>query len=125
VPIDARAGAEQLPGVLVALFSTPLWFANASHFRDEVMGAVNSCGPSLSLLVLDVIGMSDLDYTGAKTLRQVMAELEARHITFALARPGRRVRVGLERSGLLDELGDDHLFGSVDEAVVALLPSGP
>ena len=28
------------PGVLVLLFATPLWYANAVHFRDEVIGAL-------------------------------------------------------------------------------------
>lgn len=121
IPVDIRAGVEPLDGVLVALFSTPLWYANASKFQAEVLAALtpkDSIPPTL--FVLDVIGMSDLDYTGAKTLREIMDELDGRHITFVLARTSRRVRVGLERSGLLARLGEDHLFSSVDEAIVAL-----
>lgn len=123
VPIETRGDIEPLAGILVALFSTPLWFGNASRFHDEVIDAINDGDVSLSLFVLDVIGMSDLDYTGAMTLRQVISELKERHITFALARTGRRVMVGLERSGLLDELGRDHLFSSADEAIVAFHPA--
>jgi len=85
-------------------------------------GAIEREPSPLALLVLDVIGMSDLDYTGAAALRQVMADLKAQKVTFALARPGRRVLVGLERSGLLAQLGEDHLFSSVDEAIVAFRP---
>ena len=121
IPVDIRAGVEPLDGVLVALFSTPLWYANASKFQAEVLAALppkDSIPPML--FVLDVIGMSDLDYTGAKTLREIMDELDGRHITFALARTSRRARVGLERSGLLARLGEDHLFNSVDDAIVAL-----
>lgn len=122
VPIDTRTEVAAIPGVLVALFSTPLWYGNASHFRSQMTGAIERESSPLALLVLDVIGMSDLDYTGAAALRQVMADLKEQKVTFALARPGRRVLVGLERSGLLAQLGDDHLFSSVDEAIVAFHP---
>jgi len=121
IPVDARSGVEPLEGVLVALFATPLWYANASKFSSEVRSALDpEIGSPPSLFVLDVIGMSDLDYTGARALREIMDEFEERHITFALARTSKRVRVGLERSGLLARLGETHLFSSVDEAIVAL-----
>ena len=32
--------AEEVPGVLVALFATPIWYANALRFRDEVFDAL-------------------------------------------------------------------------------------
>ncbi len=121
IPIDTRAEVEPLAGVLVALFPTPLWYANASKFQSEVLEVLTDTQASPPhLFVLDVIGMSDLDYTGAKILREIMDEFDSRHITLALARTSRRVRVGLERSGLLERLGEDHLFSSVDEAIVAL-----
>lgn len=130
VPVDVRSGVEPLEGVVVALFPTPLWYANASNFQSEFLASLPSEHTKQPrLYVLDVIGMSDLDYTGAKSLSEVMDELDSRHITFALARTSRRVRVGLERSGLLTRLGPDHLFSSVDEAIVALAgsarPSAP
>jgi MFS superfamily sulfate permease-like transporter len=109
----------ELPGVLVTLFATPLWYANASHFRDEIEAAIAEHLPELRLVVLDVVGMSDLDFTGAATLRQVVEELHAKGVAFAIARSGQRVRAGLERSGLTELIGEDHLFPSVDLAVLA------
>ena len=38
--------AEELPGVLVALFATPIWYANAIHFRDEVIDALRHAAGS-------------------------------------------------------------------------------
>ena len=32
-PIGGPEGAAEVPGVLVVLFATPLWYANAVHFR--------------------------------------------------------------------------------------------
>ncbi len=39
-PLSSSFPAAEVPGVLVLLFATPLWYANAVHFRDEVVGAL-------------------------------------------------------------------------------------
>ena len=39
-PLSNDPDARQVPGVLVVLFATPLWYANAVHFRDEVATAL-------------------------------------------------------------------------------------
>jgi len=124
VPVSIDTDAVQLPGVLVVLFATPLWYANAVHFRAELTSALTrSVGPP-TLVVLDSMGMSDVDYTGSRALRQVLDELEKRHIRVAVARAGAHLREGLARSGLLERIGADHLFPSVDEAVTAFSPPG-
>jgi high affinity sulfate transporter 1 len=122
-PVSGVEEAEPLPGVLVVLFATPLWYANAVHFRAELERALKRAVGRPGLVVLDTIGMSDLDYTGAAALHEVLDELERRHIAFAVARAGEHVRGSLARSGLLARIGEDRLFPSVDEAVTALAPT--
>lgn len=119
-PVSSPEHPEQVPGVLVALFATPLWYANAVHFRAEVEAALLRADGRVRAFVLDTIGMSDLDYTGAAALSAVLDELARREITFAIARAGEHVRQSLERSGLLERIGEDRLFPAVDEAVTAL-----
>jgi SulP family sulfate permease len=77
------------------------------------------------LVVLDALGMSDIDYTGSRALGAVMDELDSDHTAFAVARAGEHAREGLRRSGLLARIGEDHFFPSVDEAVRALGPKSP
>jgi MFS superfamily sulfate permease-like transporter len=122
-PLSADDQAAPEPGVLVVLFATPLWFANAVHFRGEVESALAESGPATRLLVLDTIGMSDLDFTGARSLGQLLDRCEREHVDFAIARAGDQVRRSLERSGLMQRIGLDHCFPTVDAAVTAL--SGP
>jgi MFS superfamily sulfate permease-like transporter len=71
-------------------------------------------------VVLDAMGMTDLDYTGARALRQMLDQLDHAEVSFAMARTNKTVRAGLARSGLLARIGEDHLFASVGEAVNAL-----
>jgi len=77
------------------------------------------------LVGVDALGMSDIDYTGARTLGEVLDELDRDHVAFAVARGGQHVRESLSRSGLLERIGEDHFFSSVDEAVTGLGPKSP
>jgi SulP family sulfate permease len=113
----------EVPGVLVLLFAVPLYFANAGHFRIQVDRALSHLATRPSVLVLDVVGMHDIDFTGARALKHVLDELDRQHIDFGLARAGSHVLENLARSGLLDRIGPDHLFPSVDQAVSALRPA--
>jgi sulfate permease, SulP family len=118
-------GAIQVPGVLVALFATPLWYANAEHFREEVAHALAHAPGRVRVFVLDTIGMSDLDFTGMRALARVVKECERDGVTFAIARAGDRVRQSLSRSGLAARIGESNFYPSVDEAVTALAPDSP
>ncbi len=91
-PLSADVDAAPMPGVLVVLFATPLWYANAVHFREEVETALAHGGSGTHVLVLDTIGMSDLDFTGTRALTQIVDRCERDHIDFALARVGDHVR---------------------------------
>ena len=119
-PLSARASRPpRLPGVLVLLFATPLWYANAVHFRDEVAGALART-PGTRVLVLDALGMSDVDFTGSRAMGHVLDECDRAHVAFGLARAGDHLRDTLQRSGLVQRIGEDHFFPSVNEAVSAL-----
>jgi MFS superfamily sulfate permease-like transporter len=116
--------AEQVQGVLVALYATPVWYANAVRFREQVSDALRDTPGPLRVFVLDTIGMSDIDFTGTRAMGQVVSLCERDHVALGIARAGVHLRDSLRRSGLAARIGEDHFFPSVDEAVVAL-SSGP
>jgi sulfate permease, SulP family len=118
-PLSPSVPAVEMPGVLVLLFATPLWYANAVHFRDEVVGALERASAT-RVLVLDTLGMSDVDFTGSRALGQVVDACERSHVAFGLARAGDHVRASLQRSDLVHRIGEDHFYPSVNEAVTAL-----
>ncbi|MBO0767821.1 MAG: STAS domain-containing protein, partial [Solirubrobacterales bacterium] len=123
IPLHSGQPAGEIPGVLVVLFATPLWYANATHFREQVSQTIASATSPPRLLVLDAIGMSDVDYTGARAFSEMLAELQRRGISFAIARAGANLRRGLERAGLRAQIGAGHFFPAVDEAVEAFASS--
>jgi sulfate permease, SulP family len=118
-PLHGSEGATEVPGILVLLFATPLYYANAEHFLTQV-GELVRQADALRAVVLDVVGMHDVDFTGSRVLGRLLDELERRHVVLALARAGDHLVGNLERSGLLARIGPAHLYPSVDEAVSAL-----
>jgi len=123
-PMSTTEGAVQLPGVLVVLFAAPLWYANAVHFRAQIDGALARAAEKPSLVVLDTLGMSDIDYTGSRALRRVLDELTRDGIEVAVSRAGSHLRQGLVRSGLFERIGAAHFYPSVDKAITALGSKG-
>jgi sulfate permease, SulP family len=120
-PLTKTGEAMPVPGVLVVLFSTPLWYANAVRFRGQIWAIVRTMGRDVTGVVLDAAGMTDVDYTGSRALSELLDELDRRHITFAIARAGTGVQSNLDRSGLLKRIGKARFFESTDAAVTALL----
>ena len=118
-PLAAEPAAAELPDVLVLLFATPLWYANAVRFRDEVVGALGR-KPATQVLVLDALGMSDVDFTGSRELGNVLEVCQRGHIAFGVARAGDHMKGMLQRSGLEQRIGEMHFYPSVDEAVTSL-----
>ena len=76
-PLSSHGSSRQVPGVLVVLFATPLWYANANHFRDAAARRARATRrrPARAV-VLDALGMSDIDYTGVAGAADVLDELD-------------------------------------------------
>ena len=121
-PLSATKQASPVPGVLVVLFPTALWYGNANNFREQLRNALpRTTGGPPRAVVLDALGLTDIDYTGVVTLQQVLDELEAEGIQFAIARAGSRVRAELIRARLTPaRIPESRLFPDVDAAVTAL-----
>jgi high affinity sulfate transporter 1 len=121
-PLGSHEQPVAVPGVVVVLFATPLWYANANHFRDQLSTELERDRAAANRgVVLDALGLSDIDYTGMVALRDVLDELERTGIAFAVARAGERVRGELRRAGISPgRIPETHFFPDVDAAVTAL-----
>lgn len=118
-PLTAPGQPHEVPGVLVVLFAAPLWYANATHFRAALDHVRRRSGQQPRLVVLDALGMYDVDFTGSQAFAKALDELGRDGIPFAVARAGDHLKDNLARSGLLQRIGADRFFSSVDEAVTS------
>jgi sulfate permease, SulP family len=106
---------------LVVIFDNDIFFANAGIFRREVHQLL-AARPQTKHFVLDMVAVSDIDYTGMTILAQVVGDIAKDMITFTLARVSDKVRVTLSKS--FDEgVRTLAVYDSVDEAVNAVTAS--
>jgi MFS superfamily sulfate permease-like transporter len=120
IPLDIGRPAEQVPGILVYLVYAPLWYGNADYLRLRICHLLDESPDPVKALILDADGMSDIDYTGLKALRDLLSELRQRDVTVGIARASHLVHHNLKHGALLEQLGVEHLFSSVAEAVAAV-----
>jgi high affinity sulfate transporter 1 len=120
IETDVGRPTEQLPAVVVYLLYAPVFYGNADFVVLGVRRALASALAPVHTLVVDANGISDVDYTGAKALGELIQELKDAGVTVALARASHLVHHDLKHAGLIEVIGTDRLFPSVDEAVRSL-----
>jgi SulP family sulfate permease len=117
-PSSTNFPGELEPGTIVAGFQAPLSFLNAYHFRRDVVAALKSSPQKVRMLVLEATGIVEIDFTAAQVLAEIIRRCHAEGIDFAIARlESLRAQDALERFGISELLGRDHVFRSVEEAI--------
>jgi len=112
-----RPGVVTEPGLLVYRFGADLFYANERRFSDEVRALVDGAAPPLRGLVVDASAMSDLDYSAAQSLRQLITELQQRGIVLAFGRVSPALLADMQRHGIAAALGAQHLHATLHEAL--------
>jgi high affinity sulfate transporter 1 len=107
-----------VPGVMVVRLDVPLFWVNAIAIEDRLLAELEDW-PDTRAVILDLEATSQLYTTSADMLSHLHDELAARGIKLYLARVITRVARVLERSGFLEQLGDDHIWHSISQAVRA------
>jgi SulP family sulfate permease len=122
-PPGASGQGEHQAGVLVFAPSAPLSFTNAEHICGKIKSLIAARTPPVKLLVIEANGIIDMDYTGSQILRDTIAGLRTRSILVAIARlSDERAQAQALRTGLIETIGPDRVFMSVEEAVRTLGP---
>ena len=117
--IDDYPQAQLEPGLLVYRYDAPLFFANAEDFRMRAMAAVDTNPDPVRWFVLNAEANVEVDLTALDAVDQLRQDLARRGIVFAMARVTWHLREALAAAGLLDKIGDDHIFPTLPTAVQA------
>ena len=115
--VDRFSHLIQREDVLVMRFDAPLFFANSGFFQDKLEELRNRKGEKLKLVVLNAEAISTLDSSAVHMLRDLIKEYRAAGIDIFLASAIGPVRDMLHKSGLIEEIGADHLFVNVHDAI--------
>src|SRR6478735_1835676 len=114
--IRNHAERSRYPGVIVLRLNVPLFWVTAAPANDIILALIDST-PGTRALVLDMEATNQMDTTSADALADPLAALRRRDVDLFLVRVMWPVRKALRRSGLISELGEDHLWHSISQGV--------
>ena len=80
---------------------------------------VDAARPPLRWLCVLAIAVDDVDLTASEVLGRLHGELADRGVTLVLCGLEPHVRHELERDGLIERIGPQHVFDYVEDAVAA------
>jgi high affinity sulfate transporter 1 len=116
--IHSYPDAGHLPGLVIYRFDGPLFFANATTFRDEIRKLARSDPPPTWILIA-AEPVTDVDTTAADVLEDLDEALNARGISLVFAELKDPVRHKIERYGLTRTIDPHHFFPTIGAAISA------
>jgi high affinity sulfate transporter 1 len=116
--IRSYPGARHLPGLVIYRFDAPLFFANATTFRDEVRRLARA-DPAPTWIVIAAEPVTDVDTTAADVLEDLDQTLNATGISLVFAELKDPVRRKIERYGLTRTINPHHFFPTIESAITA------
>ena len=118
-------GGRTIPGLIIYRFDSSLLFFNADHFKDRVRAIIRNANTKPKWFLFDVESVPVLDITGADALEELRAELAGLGVVLAIARAKGLFRVMLDRSGVTEKIGRQHIFPTVHAGAQAFLATQP
>jgi sulfate permease, SulP family len=119
-PIPAAPGKQTEPGLIIYRFGADLFYANYARFIDDVQALVDRAPTPIRRFVVDASAITDLDFSAASAIRDLLADLTARNVTIVFARVSPYLRADMDRHGITAAAGADHLFATLHEAIAAV-----
>jgi uncharacterized protein Yka (UPF0111/DUF47 family)/anti-anti-sigma regulatory factor len=112
---------EALPGLLIYRLDGQLFFANAGFAVDRLNELLSATQPPPRVVIWNLESTTDVDVTAIEALVRLVHDLRDNGRDLVFARAGSAVLDVFERGGLLELLGEEHLFLTVDGAVESCL----
>ncbi|WP_116127120.1 SulP family inorganic anion transporter [Lewinella sp. IMCC34183] len=115
--VNRFEGAETDPELLIVRFDAELYFGNAEYFGERITEMVEARGTGLRAVILDGHTINDLDTTGLHALEQLHEKLHHRGVALYLTGMIGPVRDFLYRSGMMERMGVESHFLSIQDAI--------
>lgn len=112
-----------VPGVLIVRMDAQLYYANALTVRDHVKAMIAASKSPPRAVIFDSNAQEDIDLTSTDVVKGLIKELRGSGIDIYFAEVHAPVLEHARKTGLLEGIGADHVFATVDAAVRAIEPT--
>ena len=106
-----------VPSVLIVRLDGPMYYANALTIRDQVKTMIEEAATQPRAMLIDLGAQDKIDLTSIEVLKGLVKDLQSKGIAMYLADVHMPVREFSQRAGLLEIIGEDHIYPTVDAAV--------
>ena len=100
------------PGMVIFWFGADLFYANVAFFAEQARRLVHESPTPVRWLTIDATAISGLDFSAGRALAELQQDLAKIGVTLALIVIPVRHRSNLERLGLIELIGANHIFES-------------
>lgn len=117
--VDRHPEGERIPGLVIARFDAPLFFANSTLFSDHIRTLVEEAPPPVRMVIVAAEPITGLDTSATDTLVELDKHLEREGIDLVFAEMKGPIKDRLVRFGVGSRFGPDHFFPTTNNAVKA------
>jgi SulP family sulfate permease len=117
LPQPATPGQVTEPGLIVYRFGADLFYANQGRFCEEVSALVARAPMPIHCFIVDAAAITDLDFSAARSLRDLIDDLKRRGVTLIFGRVSPYLKADMDRHGITAAVGAQHIFPTLHEAL--------
>ncbi len=108
---------EIFKDILIIRFDAQLHFANTTFFKDTLFNEATKKGAELKIIIIDGESLNSLDSSGVYALHEVLNHFKFKGVELYFAGLKGPVRDTISKSGIISEIGKQHCFMCIQEAV--------
>lgn len=116
--LERHPDNEIIEGVLIVRIESSIFYFNVENIKEQLWDKINAEAPTLHTVVLDLSSSPKIDMAGARFLKQLFMDLEAKNMTLKIAEARSDVRDILRSENLENLLGHISRTVSVDDQVM-------
>jgi sulfate permease, SulP family len=118
--LPAAPGTVSGPNLVVFQFGADLFYANARSFAEDVRLLIERAPAPVHWLMVDAGAITSVDYSAARVLQTLIADLAGGGVTLILVHAPESLRADLDRHRLSVVIGSHHVFDTLHEALAAI-----
>jgi sulfate permease, SulP family len=116
-PTSSTPGLQTEPGLIVYRFGADLFYANEERFAKEIRVLVDAAPSKIRWFIIDAGAITNLDYSAAQSLRDLLDDLQLRDTQVLFARVSPYLKSDMDRHGVTAIVGEAHVFAKLHDAI--------
>jgi len=115
--LQQHPDGQTFPGLSIVRFDDGLFFVNADALGDRLRNVRIHADPPLNGVILSLEGVNFIDTEGADSIKKIAQAGKDLNIDLHLARVKPQVTEVLDRDGVIDFIGVEHIHDDIAAAV--------